>query len=121
MEMFIKIIGIFFLLLSIVFIAKPGIIKLLIAFYSKGSRIYIAGIIRFILAVVFIAAARECRHSWIILLMGLLFLAGAVIIFAINNKSIKTILAWYQSRPMNFLRILAIVPLLIALLILYAA
>ncbi|MBN2456015.1 MAG: hypothetical protein JXB29_05690 [Sedimentisphaerales bacterium] len=60
MDSIIKIIGIVFVAIGIVYLLKPEIAKALMDFFKQANRIYIAAVIRLALAVVFLLAAREC-------------------------------------------------------------
>ena len=55
----IKSLGILFVLIGIAYLLRPEIIKKLMGFFRKGKRIYVAGLIRFALAVIFLLAGRR--------------------------------------------------------------
>ena len=74
MDIIIKIIGIAFILLAIVYLLKPDVMKALMEFFKQGRRIYFAGLIRFVLAIIFLLAARECDITWVIVAFGILFI-----------------------------------------------
>ena len=49
----IKIIGIVFVVIAIVYFLRPDVMKWLMEFFKQGKRLYFAGLIRFALAIVF--------------------------------------------------------------------
>jgi len=106
-----------FALMGIAYLLRPDIIKKLMGFFKKGKRIYLAGLIRFALAVVFFVAARECRYPWIIFASGLIFLVGGLLIFLLGPEKIRRILEWYQEQPTLIFRIIALIVLLFGVII----
>lgn len=72
----IKGLGILFTLMGIAYLLRPEIIKKLMGFFKEGKRIYFAGLVRLVLAVVFFVAASECRYFWMIFASGIIFLTG---------------------------------------------
>jgi len=109
MNIVIRILGIVFALMGIVYLLRPEVMKWLIKFFKKGKRIYFAGLIRFALAVVFLVAARECKYFWVILVFGILFIIGGLLIFILGPQKLKTILDWYEKQSTVLLRVIAII------------
>ena len=81
MENIIKIIGIIIILIGILFLLSPDVMKKLMGFMKKGRRIYLAGLLRFALSVIFLLGAGECNYKWIIAAFGVLFLISGLLIF----------------------------------------
>ena len=53
METVIKIIGTVIVCIGLVYLIKPEIFRVIMGFFAKGNRLYIAAVIRFSLAIVF--------------------------------------------------------------------
>ena len=121
MDTVIKIIGIVFVFAGIVYLLKPNVIKSLMEFFKKGKRIYIAGLIRFALAIVFLLAARECDITWVIVAFGILFLFGGLLIFILGPERVRAIINWWQKQPVLLLRVIALIFLAIGAIIVYSA
>jgi len=121
MDTVVKIIGILFICIAIVYLLKPTVMKWLIGFFKKGKRIYFAGLIRFALATVFLVAARECKNFWVIFAFGILFIISGLLIFVLGPKKLNSILDWYQKQSLLLLRLIALIALAIGALIIYAA
>jgi len=109
MNIVIRILGIVFALMGIVYLLRPEAMKWLIKFFKQGNRIYFAGLIRFALAVVFLVGARECKYFWVILVFGILFIIGGLLIFILGPQKLKTILDWYEKQSTVLLRVIAII------------
>jgi uncharacterized protein YjeT (DUF2065 family) len=117
----IKSLGMLFALMGIAYLLRPDIIKKLMAFFKKGKRIYLPGLIRFALAIVFLVAARECRYPWIIFASGIIFLIGGLLIFMLGPEKIRRILDWYQNQPTLIFRVIAVVVLAFGAIIIFSA
>ena len=121
MDILIKIIGIVIVITGIVYLIKPAVMKWLIEFFKKGSRIYIAGLLRLTLAVVFLLAATACRITWIITVLGILFLLGGILVLILGPKRTTPFLDWWLKKPNWIMQILAVVTVLFGVLIIFAA
>ena len=86
MDIVITIIGIAIIVMGTVYLIRPAVAKWLIEFFKKGSRIYIAGLLRLVLAVVFLLSARECGKPIIIGVLGVLFLLGGILVLILGPK-----------------------------------
>ena len=121
MDVVIKIIGIVFILVGILYLFKPKVAKSMMGFFKKGIRMYFAGLLRFALGVVFLLAARECERTWIIIGFGIIFLLSGLLIFLIGLKRLKSILEWWQEKSDMLIRIIAVIPIIIGGVIIYSA
>ena len=117
----IKSLGMLFALMGIAYLLRPDIVKKLMVFFKKGKRIYLAGLIRFALAVVFFVAARECRYPWIIFATGIIFLIGGLLIFMLGPEKIRRILDWYEKQPALIFRVIALIVLAFGAIIIFSA
>jgi uncharacterized protein YjeT (DUF2065 family) len=121
MEIVIKAIGTFIVCMGLVYLIKPGVIRILIQFFAKGRRLYLAAFVRFVLATVFFIGARECGVTWLIITFGAIFLLSGLLIFILGLEKARGILNWYLKQPDFIFRILASIVLIVGLLIVYAA
>lgn len=117
----IKSLGMLFALLGIVYLLRPDIIKKLMGFFKKGKRIYLAGLLRFALAIVFFVGARECRYFWVIFACGVIFLMGGLLIFSLGPEKIRRILNWYQEQSTLIFRVIALIILAFGIIIILSA
>ena len=121
MEIVIKIVGILIVLIGIVFLLKPGVMKRLMEFMKKGKRIYLAAVLRFVLAIVFLLGASECYQKWIIAAFGFLFLISGLLIFLLGPERIRQMFEWYQQQTLLLFRIIAAIVLACGAVIVYSA
>lgn len=121
MDIVVKFLGVVFILISIVYLIKPVVLKRIMGFFRKGKRLYLAGLIRFVLAVVFLLGARECNIPWLIAAFGVLFLISGLLVFTLGLERLKSIIDWYQDQPLLILRIIALLVLAVGAIIVYAA
>lgn len=121
MNIAIKVIGVLIILMGVLYMIKPNVMKSLMQFFKKGSRIYAAGIARLALAVVFLLAAGECRLKWVIAGFGIIFLLSGLLVFMLGAKRLGPMMEWFGKQPGLILRILAGIVLAIGAIITYSA
>ena len=121
MAIAVKIIGIVFVFIAVVYLLRPDILKYLMEFFKKGRRIYFAGLLRFVLAVVFLLAANDCRIPWVIITFGILFIISGLLVFTLGLEKLKAMINWCQKQPALILRFIAIIALAIGAVIIYCA
>jgi len=121
MDIVVKIIGIFFIAIAIVFLLKPTVMNQLMEFFKKGIRIYFAGLLRLAVAVIFLLGARECDITWVIVVFGILFLISGVLVFILGPERIRRMIDWWQKQSILLLRVMAIITLAIGAIIIYCA
>jgi len=121
MDIVIQSLGIVFALMGIVYLLRPDVMKWLMEFFKQGKRIYFAGLIRFVLAIVFLLGARECDISWVIAVFGVLFIIGGLLIFILGSERLKSIIDWWQKQSILLLRVIALITLAVGAIIVYSA
>lgn len=117
----IRLIGVICVIAGIIYIIRPDIPKRLLAFFAKGRRIYLAGIVRFAMAVAFLVGAEECRHKWVIVIFGIGFLISGLLAFVLGPKRFGPILTWFTKQPDTIVRILGAITLAIGAVICWCA
>jgi uncharacterized protein YjeT (DUF2065 family) len=121
MDIVIRIIGIVFVFMTIVYLLKPDVMKRLMEFFVQGRRMYFAAVVRLVLAVVFLLAARQCSRFWVIFAFGILLIVSGLSIFILGLEKVKSYVSWWQKQPLMFLRFIALIGLAIGALIIYSA
>ena len=117
----IKCIGIIIVLFAILYLAKPSIMISILEFFKKGKRLYLPGILRFILAIIFLLGANRCHYPAVIAVFGVMFIIGGLLIFVMKLEKLKSILDWWQKQSIVLLRVLAIITFIIGAVIVYSA
>lgn len=121
MNTVIKVIGTVIVCIGLVYLIKPEILKGFMRFFSKGSRLYVAALVRFALAIIFFLGARECDITWVIVVFGSIFLLSGLLIFMLGIEKAKGIINWYLEQPSFMFRVVASIVLCVGLIIVYAA
>jgi hypothetical protein len=121
METIIRVIGTAIVCIGLVYLIKPAIFGSIIGFFVKGKRLYLAAIVRFALAIIFIMGARHCGIKWVIVLFGLIFMLSGLLIFMLGLEKAKGIIRWYREQPSFVYRIVAIIVMSVGLIITYSA
>jgi len=121
MLILVRIIGIFAVGMGAFASIKPEVLKNIFAFFLKGKNIYIAGVVRLSFGVIFLIAATQCRQVGIIIFLGILFLISGILIFTLGLEKCKAVLKNISEKPVNILRLLLSIPILLGVLILFAA
>lgn len=121
MDDVIKIIGIVFVAIAVVYILKPGVMNRLFEFFKKGNRLYLAAPIRLALAVVFLVGAGECKQSWVIIAVGILLLISAILILVLGPKKLRPMIEWFQKQTELLHRAMALIVLAIGVVIIISA
>jgi len=121
MDFVIKIIGTVIVGIGLVYLVKPLILSRMMRFFAAGSRLYLAALVRFALAIIFFLGARECDVTWLIVVFGLIFLLSGLLIFLLGLDKARNIISWYLDQPVFLLRVIASIVLCTGLIIVYAA
>jgi len=121
MDTIVKIIGIVIVVMSVLFVIKPAVISAIAGYLKQGRRIYAVGLLRLVVAVVFLLAATACRVPWVIGLFGVLFIISGSLVFMLGSGRTRRILEWYVKQPSWLLRVMGIPVFVIGAIVVYAA
>jgi cytochrome b subunit of formate dehydrogenase len=121
MKVIIQSLGIAFVFIGMLFLIRPDVSKRLTELFKKGKRIYFVGLVRFVLAVVFLLGARECKVKWVIAVFGILFLISGLVIFMLGPKRLRPVLDWYQKQSSIVIRVIAVIILAAAAIVIHSA
>lgn len=113
-------IGIFIAAIGLGFMSSPNMFKQFIAFFGRGKRLYLAGMLRFLIGTILLTTALRCQRPAIIIAFGVLFIIGGVLIFALGLEKVKSILSWWDKKPALTMRLMGLLAFLIGVLLVYA-
>jgi len=113
-------IGIFIAAIGLGFMLNPSMFKQVIAFFGKGKRLYLAGVLRLLFGIILLTTALRCQRPAIIIAFGVLFIIGGVLIFALGLKRVKFILSWWDKKGVLTVRLMGLLAFLIGALLVYA-
>ena len=120
MLILVRIIGVIITVMGIIILLSPKIMKQLIAFFEQGKRLYLAGVLRILFGIVFLLVATQCRLVGVIVVLGILFLIGGILIFTLGLEKSKSILKWWERKSPLVFRLVSLIPIFIGVLILYS-
>jgi hypothetical protein len=103
------------------YVVRPNAGKALIQFFAKGNRIYLAGVIRFALAVLLLLSVHACNLKWVIIAFGVLLILSSVLIFSLGHKKLAGLLDWAQRQRPLVLRIMGLITIALGGILLYSA
>jgi hypothetical protein len=121
MSTIIQIIGIVIVAIGIVYVLKPSVMKRLFEFFKKGNRLYIAAPIRLALAIVFLVGADQCKQSWVIIVIGILFLLSAILVLVLGPRKLRPVIEWLQGQSEILQRVIALIVLAVGVIIIISA
>ena len=121
MQFVIKSLGIVFVLIGVGYLLRPDIAKRLMVFFKKGKRIYLAGLLRFALAIIFLLGAGQCDKKWVIAVLGIIFLLSGLLIFMLGPDKIRRIFDWYDKQPTLLFRFIALIVLAVGAVVVFSA
>lgn len=121
MAVIIQSIGIFFVFIGMLYLIRPDVSKQIVEFFKKGKRLYFVGLIRFVLAVVFLLGARDCKIKWVIAVFGIIFLISGLLTFMLGPKRLRPILDWYQRQSSILIRVIAVIILAVGAVVIRSA
>jgi hypothetical protein len=98
----------------------PEKMRAFVRFLAKEKRYYLAALLRLLIAIVFLIFARDVQQTRIILFLGLLFLAGGILVLVIPGPKIRSMLDWWLAKPLWVYRLWGIVAVMFGVLIIYA-
>lgn len=101
-------------------VLAPDKMRGFVKFMGEEKRYYLAAIFRLVVAVIFLILARDVQHTRIILLLGLLFLIGGILVLVIPGPKIKSMLDWWITKPLWVYRLWGVVAVMFGVLIIYA-
>ena len=116
-----RLIGIISLGAGLIFLLNPATMKKLLSYMLKGKRIYGIGVARIIAGLILLMAASQCRVIWAVIVLGILPLAGGIIIFILGIDKCKDMTKKWQAKSRKILRLVSFAPIIFGLLILYFA
>lgn len=114
--MVIWIAGWFIIALGILFFTRPQIIK-----FITDSIIYAAALLRIAIAIIFFVGAFKCRLPWVIITLGCILLISGIMVFAVGTEKIKTVINVIREKPLKVIRFLGLIPVIVGIIVLYAA
>lgn len=120
MVAFVKFLGIFIVVVGVAFFVNPGLIKRYMSFWKDGKRLYLGAALAFLIGIVFLLGAWQCRWRGFITVFGILSLIKAACLFIFGQEKPASFMDWWAKRPITFLRVYALFAVTIGILLIYS-
>lgn len=121
MLILVRLIGIVIACAGVTFLFSPKTLKEFMIFWTQGRRLYIVGILRLLIGIVLLSAASQYRLVGIVVGFGILFLIGGITLFILGLERCKDIIKRWHEKPIMALRLIALIPIIAGILLLYSA
>jgi uncharacterized protein YjeT (DUF2065 family) len=117
----VKTIGIFITLMGITILFYPKIAQQMMAFWRQEKKLYLAGLFRILLGVIFLYSAPHAKLPRVLFALGILALLGGLLIFALGLEKTKAIIEKWEKKPAYSLRWFSLLIITFGILILSSA
>ena len=115
---FIKTVGVLLIALGTMFLFDNKKFQSFISFFKRGNNIYLAGIIKVILGLLFLAAFADTNVF--IFIIGLLSLIGGIVIFILGPKRLNKYVDFWVVKMSKNICWIAICYLVMGVLLIYS-
>jgi len=120
MNIIVLIVGWLILLLGLLGIASPHSLVDAVLGMSSATRFYVTVIVRIVVGIIFLYAARRCRVAWLVYLFGVIILLSGIVLLFLGAGRLDEIINWFAARPDAGLRSAYIVDVIIGALLIFA-
>ncbi|MFA4989846.1 MAG: hypothetical protein WC576_03650 [Candidatus Omnitrophota bacterium] len=117
----IKISGIFITAMGMMILFNPEAARKMLVFWRKGNNIFLGGLIKIVLGVIFLGFAPRAKVPQVIFVLGILALLGGALLFIPGPEKVRRMLNWWDKQPANLLRLISLATLAFGILLIYAA
>jgi hypothetical protein len=121
MNVIVVIVGWLILLLGLLGMASPHSLVDAVLGMSSATRFYVTVIVRIVVGIIFLLAARRCRVAWLVYLFGVIILLSGLVLFFLGAGRLDEIINWFAARSDLGLRSAYIVDVIIGALLIFAA
>jgi len=120
MNIIVLIVGWLILLLGLLGIASPHSLVDAVVGMSSATRFYVTVIVRIVVGIIFLYAARRCRVAWLVYLFGVIILLSGIVLLFLGAGRLDEIINWFAARSDAGLRSAYIVDVIIGALLIFA-
>src|SRR3989338_8492132 len=108
MIILVKLIGTLITALGLAIFASPEFSGKVFHFFKQGKRMYAAGVIRLIVALVLLVTASQSVVPLAAIALGLMFLVSGIVVFAVDIEKMKSFIEHYSQLPALVIRLLGL-------------
>ena len=121
MILFVKLLGFVFMVFGMIYLISPDMTKKYMSFWTKGRRIYTGGALSFLIGVILILAAPQCKVAWYVALLGVISLIKGIALLTFGPEKWSSKIDWWKARPPLVLRLMGLFALAMGILLIYSA
>jgi len=121
MDYFITTFGIIYIIIGVMFFAKPEYARTLIDFFKVGKRAYIGGVFRIVVGALLIYTAQKALIPWIPRIIGIIAVVGGIIIYPLGIQRTHAMINWWKGSSDNRIRMIAVIAEMVGILLVYSA
>lgn len=120
MNIIVLIVGWLILLLGLLGIASPHSLVNAVLGMSSATRFYVTVIVRIVVGIIFLFAAKRCRVAWLVYLFGVIILLSGIVLLFLGAGRLDEIVNWFAARSDAGLRSAYVVDVIIGALLIFA-
>jgi hypothetical protein len=120
MNVVVVIVGWLILLLGLLGIASPHSLVNGVLGMSSVTRFYVTVIVRIVVGIIFLLAARRCRVAWLVYLFGVVILLSGLVLLFLGAGRLDEIINWFAARSDLGLRSAYVVDVIIGATLIFA-
>jgi hypothetical protein len=120
MNIIVLIVGWLTLLLGLLGIASPHSLVNAVLGISPATRFYVTVIVRMVVGIIFLFAARHCRVAWLVYLFGVIILLSGIVLLFLGAGRLDEMINWFAARSDAGLRSAYVVDVIIGALLIFA-
>ncbi len=117
----ILIVGVLIILEGIAFLVKPGWYRNAAKVFMSERIVYIGPVLKILFGGLFLVSAVPCSQTWVIIVLGVLMLAGGITGLILPKAKIISFIEWWTKRTDTVMRIIAVVAIALGGLVMWAA
>ena len=121
MSKVILIVGVLIILEGITILVKPGWYRNAAKVFMSEKIVYIGPVLKILFGVLFLVSALSCSLPWVIIVLGVLMLAGGITGLILPKAKIISFIEWWTKRSDIVMRMIAIVAIALGGLVMWAA
>ena len=108
------------LVIGIIFIVNPKSMKPYLAFWKKGKRMRIGGIVNIIIGIVFLKISSGCGIPMVLIILGIMSTLKGIVLLVAPPEKTKAMLSFWENKSEKAVRGGSIIVIIMALLLLKA-
>ena len=120
MGIFMKAIGLLWILESLAYLLHPAILQHLLRFLRYGRRFRFVGAVNLTIGILFLTAASKATAPGIIMTIGVVLSIGSLLVLVHRSDEKTEVIEWCQEQPANTIRAIAVAGVFVGLLVYYA-